>query len=243
MLAAYRRLRLVVWTAGLRLRLRRQGVRLDLRVGPNLRVAGRPRLDLDPVGAGRGGAVTVRVGRDVRIGRDAVLDVRPGADHVLELGDGAVLEDHVRLQLRGGAIRLAAHVQLRDFCELKSSGELTLGRRAICGRNVTLHCAEAVTLGEHVGLAERVTVIDSDHAADGSDTWFMAQPVRASPVALDANAFVAANSVVLRGSHLGANSMVAAGAVVAGLVVEPGWLAGGVPARALRPLGVAGSPA
>ena len=79
--------------------------------------------------------------------------------------------------------------QLRDACELKSKGELRVGEHAICGRNVTLHCHESLTLGDRVGLAERVTITDSDHANDGSDTWFMDQPVHAEPVVLERNVF------------------------------------------------------
>lgn len=238
---AARSLRLHLWALGLRMRLRRQGVRFELNVGRNVRFAGPPRLDIDLHDATPGGSLVVRIGAHAQIGRDLVLDVRPGGDHVLELGEGCLLQDHVRLQLRGGAIRLADHVNIRDFCELKSSGELTLGRSAICGRNVTLHCAERVALGAFVGLAERVTVTDSDHANDGSDTWFMAQPLHVEPVELGDNAFVATNAVLLRGVRLGANAVVAAGAVVTAGELPAGWLVAGVPARAVKPLGAVGS--
>lgn len=231
-----RRLRLKLWLAAIRLRLRRHGVRLELSLGRDVRLAGRPRLDIDPYGT-TGGALRLAIGDHVRVGRDLVLEVRLGAEHVFEIGEGSVLQDHVRLQGRGGAIRLADHVQVRDFCELKSAGELTLGTRAICGRNVTLHCVESVALGARVGLAERVTITDSDHGHDGSERWFMDQPVVVGPVVLEDNAFVATNSVVLRGSRLGRNSVVAAGAVVAGLELPAGHLGGGVPARVLKNLG------
>lgn len=235
-LESSRRLRLHWWAAGLRARLRRQGVRLELHVGRNVRFAGPPRLDLDLHDAARGGSLVVRIGDNAQIGRDLVLDVRPGGENALELGDGCRLQDHVRLQLRGGAIRLADHVNVRDFCELKSAGELTLGPSAICGRSVTLHCAKRVALGAFVGLAERVTVTDSDHANDGSDTWFMAQPLHVDPVELGDNAFVATNAVLLRGVRLGANAVVAAGAVVTAGELPAGWLVAGVPARAVKPL-------
>jgi acetyltransferase-like isoleucine patch superfamily enzyme len=235
-LAALRRLRLAWWALALRARLRRHGVGLELRLGANVRVAGRPRLDVDPLGGARGGRLTLRVGADVRVGRDLVLDVRPGTDSVVEAGAGVTLQDHVRLQLRGGRIRLGEHAQVRDFCELKSAGELVLGERAICGRNVTLHCVESVTLADHVGLAERVTITDSDHANDGGDRWFMDQPLHVEPVLLEDNVFAATNAVILRGTTLRRNAVVAAGAVVTGGEYAAGWLVGGAPARAIKAL-------
>jgi acetyltransferase-like isoleucine patch superfamily enzyme len=235
-LAPIRRLRVAWWLLALRLRLRRHGVRLRVAVGPNLRLAGRPRLDLDP-GDGRGGTLTVGIGSDVRVGRDLVLDVRPGLDHVVELGAGVILQDHVRLQVRGGAIRLAEHVQVRDHCELKSGGELTVGARAVIGRGSTLHCEQRVSLGAHVGLAPLVTILDSDHAADGSGKWFLDQPLLVEPVVVEDNVLLGANAVLLRGAVVQANAIVAAGAVVLAGEHPAGSLLGGVPARPLKQLG------
>jgi acetyltransferase-like isoleucine patch superfamily enzyme len=236
-LSAVRGIRLRLWLQVIRWRLRRQGVGLVCEIGSNVRVAGPPRLDFDFHDAARSGTLTLRFGDDVQVGRDLVIDVRPGRDCAIELGLGCILQDHVRLQVRGGAIRLGEHVNLRDFCELKSAGELTLGLRAICGRNVTLHCVERVALGDHVGLAERVTITDSDHANDGSDTWFMAQPLHVEPVSLGDNAFAATNAVILRGVRLGASAVVAAGAVVTAGEFRAGSLVAGVPARVVKDLG------
>jgi acetyltransferase-like isoleucine patch superfamily enzyme len=213
-------------------RLRRLGGRLVVEAAGTPRVAGTLRLETGP----SPGTLTLRLGREVRIGRDCVLDLADGADGLIELGDGVQLQSRVRLQPWGGAIRLGRQAQLRDACELKSKGELQLGERAICGRNVTLHCHEAVTLGDCVGLAERVTITDSDHANDGSDVWFMDQPVDADPVMLERNVFCGTNVVVLRGSRILRNAVVAAGAVVTGGEHAGGWLIGGIPARALKPL-------
>lgn len=221
----------------LRLRLRRHGVRLRLSIGSNLRVAGRPRLDVELVGGRTGGTLTIEVGDDVRIGRELVLDLQPGADHVVELGAGTAFQDHVRLQLRGGAIRVAEHASVRDGCQLKAGGELIVGRRVILARGCAVHCVERVALGDHVGLAERVTVVDSDHGPDGSDAWFMEQPLLIEPVLLESNVFVGANTVVMRGAVVRANSVVSAGSVVAAGEYPSGWLVGGVPARPLKQLG------
>jgi acetyltransferase-like isoleucine patch superfamily enzyme len=213
-------------------RLRRLGGRLVVEAAGTPRLAGPLRLETGP----QPGTLTLRLGREVRIGRDCVVELADGADGTIELGDGVQLQSRVRLQPWGGAIRLGPRAQLRDACELKSKGELRLGEHAICGRNVTLHCHEAVTLEDRVGLAERVTVTDSDHLADGTDVWFMDQPVLADPVILEHNVFCGTNAVVLRGTTIRCNTVVAAGAVVTGGEHASGWLIGGTPARPLRPL-------
>lgn len=220
------------WTLVAAGRLRRLGGRLLIEARGTPRLRGPLRLETGP----SPGTVTLRIGRDVTVGRECVLDLADGLDGIVELGDGAVLQSRVRLQPWGGAIRVGARAQIRDGCELKSKGELRLGERAICGRNTTLHCHSAITLGDDVGLAERVTVTDSDHEADGSDTWFMHQPVSADAVVLGRNVFCATNAVVLRGTRIGANSVVAAGAVVTGGEHPSGWLIGGIPAKKLKPL-------
>jgi acetyltransferase-like isoleucine patch superfamily enzyme len=232
--AAYlvRHVRFRLWARLVDARLRRLGGRFVLEAPQTPRYLALPRVEIDE----GGGTVTLRIGRDCKIGRDLVVDVAPRLDGVVELGDRVTLQNGVRLQPWGGAIRLGDGVQIRDRCELKARGELTLGAQAILGRHVTLHCNERVELHTCVGLAERVTVMDSDHVADGSDTFFMEQPVRSAPVVIEHNVFLATNVVVLRGTTIGRNAVAAAGAVLTGGEYPSGWLIGGIPARPLKPL-------
>jgi acetyltransferase-like isoleucine patch superfamily enzyme len=228
-----RGIRFRLWAARVDARLRRLGGRFVLEAPHGApRFLGLPVLEVDQ----GGGTLTLRLGRDVKLGRGTVLDVAPGVDGTIDLGDRVTLQNDVRLQAWGGAIRLADDVQVRDHCELKSAGELTLGPRTIFGRNVTVHCDRRIAFGSCVGLAERVTVIDSDHGFDGSDTFFMEQPVRTDPVAIGDNVFLATNVVVLRGTTVGANSVAAAGAVLVGGDFPPGHVIAGAPARARKPL-------
>lgn len=228
-----RAVRFRLWAWGVRARLRRLGGRLVLEVAEVPRFLGLPQLEID----GYPGTLTLRIGRDVKLGRGLVLDVRAGLDGTVELGDRVTVQNGVRLQPWGGAIRLADGVQVRDRCELKSAGELRIGARAILGRTTTVHCEQSVTIGALCGFAERVTVIDSDHGFDGSDTFFMEQPLRSSPVVLADNVFLATNVVVLRGTTVGANSVAAAGAVLNGGDFPGGHVIAGTPARALKALG------
>jgi acetyltransferase-like isoleucine patch superfamily enzyme len=231
-LTLLRTARFRLWARWVDLRMRRLGGRFVVEAAEVPRYLGLPRVEID---AG-GGTLTLRVGRGCKLGRDVVLDVAPRADGLIELGDRVTLQNSVRLQPWGGSIRLAGGVQVRDYCELKSKGDLAVGERAILGRNVTLHCDERIELGAFVGLAERVTLADSDHGHDGTDTFFMEQPVTSAPIVLEDNVFLATNVVVLRGCTVGRNAVGAAGAVLTGGEYPAGWIIGGVPARPLKAL-------
>lgn len=232
MLKLARTARFRLWARWVDLRMRRLGGRFVLEAAQTPRYLGLPRVEIDE----GGGTLTLRIGETCKLGRDVVLDVAPQADGLIEIGDRVTLQNAVRLQAWGGAIRLGDGVQLRDNCELKSKGELSLGERSILGRNVTLHCDERIVLGRFVGLAERVTLADSDHGHDGTDTFFMEQPVTSAPIVLEDNVFLATNVVVLRGCTVGRNSVAAAGAVLTGGEYPAGWIIGGVPARPLKAL-------
>jgi acetyltransferase-like isoleucine patch superfamily enzyme len=204
---------------------------LDVAAPPRLR--GLPHVDVD----GFPGVLTLRIGRDVQIGRDLVLDLAAGVDGVIVLGDGVTLQDGVRLQPWGGSIRIDAGAQVRDRCELKSTGDLRLGARCVLSRTATLHCHERIDIGPRCAIAERTTIIDSDHGFDGSDTFVLEQPVRSAPIAIGENVFIGTNAVILRGSVVGDRAVVAAGAVLNGGEFPPAHIVAGVPARTLRPLG------
>lgn len=230
-----RRGRFAAWAARLRVELARNGGRLRLEAPHGARFDDPPLIKATHHGGG-GGTLTLRLGEGVDLGRHTVLQVWAGADSVLELGDETVLGQGARLQLRGGSIRLGPRVQVRDVVVLKSDGELRAGEWVVFGHAAVVSATEAVTLEDFVGLGERVSVIDSDHGADGSDAFYLRRPLRVTPVRLGRNVLVGANAVVLRGAEVGPNAVVAAGAVLTGGEYPGGWLIGGIPARPLKDL-------
>ena len=145
-------------------------------------------------------------------------------------------QDRIRLQPWGGAIRLGPRVYVRDGAELKSRGALTVGTESGIGRNATIHCHERIDIDDNVVLAEGVKVMDSDHTHDGSDTHFRRQKVVSTPVHVSSNVLVGTNALILRGSHVGRNGMIATGAVLTGGEYPERYLLAGVPAQPLRPL-------
>ena len=230
-----RTLRFRAWVLRTRARLARLGCRLVVETDGTPRFDDLPHVVIDTLGDGRG-SLTLRIGRDCRIGRELTLDLWTHTDGVVEIGDRCHLQDRIRLQPWGGAIRLGPQVQVRDGVELKSRGELVVGTESGIGRNVTIHCHERIELADRVALAEGVNVMDSDHTHDGTDTHFERQRVLSTPVLVESNVFVGNNALILRGSHVGRNAVIATGAVLTGGEYPERHLLAGVPAQPLRPL-------
>jgi acetyltransferase-like isoleucine patch superfamily enzyme len=230
-----RRGRFAAWAARLRVELARNGGRLELDAPHGARFDDPPLIKATHHG-GDGGTLTLRIGRDVDLGRHTILQVWAGGDSTLEIGDGTVFGQGVRVQLRNGAVRLGPSVQVRDVVVLKSDGELRAGEWVVFGHAAVISATQEVALGDFVGLGERVSVIDSDHGADGSDTFYLRQPLRVTPVHVARNVLVGANAVILRGARIGPNAVIGAGSVVTAGEHPGGQLIAGAPARALRAL-------
>jgi carbonic anhydrase/acetyltransferase-like protein (isoleucine patch superfamily) len=238
--AARDRARFASWAAVLRLRLRRQGVRLVVDAPHGARFRTPPTVELWPTGPG---TTVLRVADDVDLGRHLTLELWTGGKNELTLGAGVVLGSHVRLGLRDGMIRLGHHTRVRDGVVLKSDGLLDAREHGLISFGSVFHCHERIEFGPYATCSEHVTVVDSTHLADGTATHHMRQPIASEPVRVGRNTLVSAGARLLPGCRLGDDAMVGAGAVVRRGEYPDGWLVAGVPARAVRALGaVAAAP-
>ena len=141
-----------------------------------------------------------------------------------------------RFQLRSGAITLADHVQVRDYAILKSYGVLNVGSKSIISYMDLIHCEERIDIGEMATIGERVTVIDSDKDLRRRPGWLNDRERRVDPVSIGGNTLVAVGAVISRGARIGAESAIAANAVVRAGDYPEGWLLAGVPAEQIREL-------
>jgi acetyltransferase-like isoleucine patch superfamily enzyme len=178
----------------------------------------------------------VRLGRDVKLGRELVLEVWTGSANLLEVGDRSTFEAFCRVQLQGGAIRLADDVHVRDLVLLKTKSALEVGEGTVLSRGVHVHATAGVTIGAHNAIGERTSFIDSDHTVGVSAVPVLARPLKAEPIHLARNVAVSANCVLLRGHPPRRERGRGGRAVVNGGEFPGGWLIGGLPARALRAL-------
>jgi acetyltransferase-like isoleucine patch superfamily enzyme len=194
-----------------------------------------PRILSIPQGSGSG-TLRLRFGRGVRLGRHMAIEVWARGDSTLEIGDGTVFMNGVRIALRSGSVRLGEKCLVRDGVWIKSDGELIAGAGVTLSHHAAVHCTQRIELGDIVGLGDRVTVLDSNHVFDGSDEHYMLRPLKVEPVRIGRNSMVAVGAVVLPGADIGPNSVVSANSVVIGGEYPAGSLLAGNPSQVVRSL-------
>jgi acetyltransferase-like isoleucine patch superfamily enzyme len=236
-LGVWRRLRLSLWAARARTRLKWVGIRLEVDAGEGVVFVRNPFL-LAGVEQpdGTPGSLTIRLGRRVRFAPGVIIEAEPGRDSVVEIGDGSRIGANTHFHLRGGSVRIGPSCEIRDNCVLKTTGgDIELEQKCFMSYGCVLHATERILMEERVAIGERVTLVDSGHDTDGSDLHWAVQGVPTAPVVVGENTLVFANAVITMGAHIGANSQVAAAAVVRG-EHPPGSLLAGVPARVVKSL-------
>ncbi len=130
-----------------------------------------------------------------------------------------------------GRIELGDDVQLISrFAPVRLStapgGALVIGSAAVINFGCELSCERGVSLGDRVSLGPYVKIADHDLPGDPS-------PGAPADVSIGDDVWLAARVRVLKGSKIGAGTVVTAGSVVSG-ELPAGVVAGGVPARVLR---------
>lgn len=137
---------------------------------------------------------------------------------------------------RGGCLVRSAGMSLRNDCRFDLYGELVVGRNVSFNSNVRISAFLRIQVGDDTRVAERVSMHDANHVFE--PTPVVGEPRRlylAEPITIGSRVWISANSVVLSGSTIGDDCVVAAGSVVKG-DFPAGSLIAGVPAKVIRPL-------
>ena len=101
---------------------------------------------------------------------------------------------------------------------------------------VTICAAKKVILGKSVLLGANVTIMDTDfHNINPENRRHNndQKQIENKEVIIEDNVFIGANSIILKGAHIGKNSVIGAGSVVTGKIPENA-IAAGNPAKVIR---------
>ncbi len=109
---------------------------------------------------------------------------------------------------------------------------ITVGRTVFIGHECAFTGHAPIDIADEVMIAHKVNLVTAGHPVEPAKRR---EYITAEPITIDSNVWIGAAATVLPGVHIGAGSVVAAGAVVT-RDVPPATLVAGVPATVIRKL-------
>jgi acetyltransferase-like isoleucine patch superfamily enzyme len=110
---------------------------------------------------------------------------------------------------------------------------LVIGDRCVIGARASITAHSSVTIGDDVWCGQDVFVSDAGHGYQKLETPIGRQLGEHHPVTIGSGTWIGHGAIILPGTTIGENVVVAAGSVVRG-VVEDRAVVGGAPARLIR---------
>lgn len=151
----------------------------------------------------------------------------------LKRGKGSVIYRSVRQDLPPfNHFSLGMYSVVEDFsCLNNAVGDLTIGDYTRIGLGNTI--IGPAHIGNHVNLAQNVTVTGLNHNYQNIEKRIDEQGVSTLPVTIEDDVWIGANAVVLPGVTVGTHSVVAAGSIVS-RNIPPYSICAGSPARIIK---------
>lgn len=134
-----------------------------------------------------------------------------------------------------GTIIFKGSCRLTSCCHLRvlDGGELILGDNFYASSYVNIHCAENIQIGNDVYVAWDVLIMDTDyHKFYKEDKASLSKPTR--PIIIGRRCWIAAKSMILKGTILNDDTIVGGGSVVQAQFKESGIIIKGNPAVSVK---------
>ena len=168
----------------------------------------------------------MKCGKDVKFIGSTII--RAYERNAVEIGDRTVFLS----ALRGNLVGLSGPTII---C-VNRGGRLKIGS---CSgfSSVVINAAHSIIIGDHVRVGGNVRIFDHDfHPLAWQDRRSpeKKERIRSREVIIEDDVFIGTNAIILKGTHIGARSIVAAGSVVFGLDVPPDSMVKGNPAVVIQ---------
>ncbi len=169
---------------------------------------------------------------------------------LIELDEGVTFAPSLQIKLHGLRalqLRVGSHTHLDGRLVIRGDGFVEIGRHCSFRMGTYIASVVGVNIGSHVFGAEGVFISDNNnHPVEpslrqemtrtpmGSSEWsWTADGVLSAPVVVEDNVWLGRNSALLKGVHVGRDSVIALGAVVT-KNVPAGSVAAGNPACVVK---------
>lgn len=179
---------------------------------------------------------------------ERVGDIAPGtdlADRFGTFGSGSCLAFPLAAVVNPGAIHVGRDTLIGKYSTLSvgygptqsplPERGLVIGDRCVLGARVCITAHESIVIGDDVWFGQDVFVSDASHGYQDPEVPIGRQFGSHQPVSIGSGSWIGHGAMILPGTTIGRNVVVAAGSVVRG-AVEDHAIVGGVPARVIRRL-------
>ena len=117
----------------------------------------------------------------------------------------------------GGKLKIGKSFKMRDNSKIRvrKGAKCIIGKNVLINSNNIIACREQIEIGDNVQLSPGVLIYDHDHdfRANGG---IGAMKYKTAPIYIGNNVWIGSNTVILRGTVIGDNCVVAAGSVIKG---------------------------
>ena len=127
------------------------------------------------------------------------------------------MESHSRFEIfnKRAKVQVGKFVFIRRNCRFRVdfSGLLEIGDYVFINDNCNINCVEHVSIGDYTKIGPGVSINDNDHnfrAKEGDERMLKGD------IIIGKNVWIGANTVILRGTTIGDNAVIAAGSVLKG---------------------------
>lgn len=174
------------------------------------------------------------MGKNVKIGANVKI-VNP---QFISVGDDVTIADNVTLIARGmGGITLGNGVNLNDRVyidtETEDKGYVIIGDSAYIGTGTTLFGHVGLEIGDHVLMAQNITITPYSHIFDDPDADIITQGGHTKKVIIGRDAYLGMGVCVMYSGSVGSGSVVGAHSTVVKPI--PSYsVAVGTPAKVIK---------
>ncbi len=122
---------------------------------------------------------------------------------------------------RHSTLRLGKYVSMHSRCRVVSTcgGDLCIGDNTGLNVGCIVVSRSKITIGKNVSFGPNVLVYDHDHVMD-SHHGAKGSEYKLGDIEIGDNTWIGAGSIILRGTRIGKNCVIAAGSVVKGTVPD-----------------------
>jgi acetyltransferase-like isoleucine patch superfamily enzyme len=111
---------------------------------------------------------------------------------------------------------------------------ITIGDRCMLGKGIGIIGHERIDIGDDIWTGHYVYITDQNHGYEDVDAPIGVQMWTNEPVTIGSGSWLGHGAIILPGSHIGRNVVVAGGAVVTAGKIPDFSVVAGVPARVVR---------